>query len=179
MKLSCFGESVGKIASPTTLCIVEREKWGRSCNKLLFFQLHPTYVFVRGGKKIASPMKLFWNKCLAKKQLTIAHVSVVRYTRSFTCFFFRTIEEKWGRRDKREQHTITVNNSTTQTEKNHCNFHGRNVFFYLPANWNNGRERKKHGKSSSVRFNRSSRSTRCQRAHTHQLPPAHTQRGSN
>ena len=26
-----------KIASPTTSCIVEREKWGRNCNKLLFF----------------------------------------------------------------------------------------------------------------------------------------------
>ena len=57
----------GKIASPTTSCIVEREKWGRSCNKLLFFQLHPTYVFVRGEEKQLHPWSCFENKFLAKK----------------------------------------------------------------------------------------------------------------
>jgi len=44
----------GKIASPTTSCIVEREMRG-ICNKLLFSSFIPTYVFVRGEEKQLHP----------------------------------------------------------------------------------------------------------------------------
>jgi len=44
----------GKIASPTTSCIVEREMRERAAI-IYFFQLHPTYVFVRGEEKQLHP----------------------------------------------------------------------------------------------------------------------------
>jgi hypothetical protein len=41
----------GKIASPTTSYIVEKRNEGQAAISYFFFQLYPTYVFVRGGEK--------------------------------------------------------------------------------------------------------------------------------
>jgi hypothetical protein len=49
----------GKIASPTTLCIDEREKWGERVAISYFFQLHPNSYLCERRRKTTSPMKLF------------------------------------------------------------------------------------------------------------------------
>jgi len=71
----------GKIASPTTSCIVERQRNGRSCNKLLFFQLHPTYVFVRGGKNSFTHEAVLEIRVWQKKKLITAHEAIVSCNR--------------------------------------------------------------------------------------------------
>jgi hypothetical protein len=59
MKLSCFEKSFGKIASPTTSFIVEREMREKAAISY-FSQLHPSLCLCERGGKTASPMKLFW-----------------------------------------------------------------------------------------------------------------------
>jgi len=59
MKLSCFGESVWQIASPTTSCIVERENEGEATISY-FFPASSNLCLCERRRKIASPMKLFW-----------------------------------------------------------------------------------------------------------------------
>jgi len=59
MKLSCFGKMFGKIVSPTTSYIVERERnEGEAAISYFFPASSNLYLRERRGKT-ASPMKLF------------------------------------------------------------------------------------------------------------------------
>jgi len=57
-EVELFWEKFGKIASPTTSCIVEREMKERAVISY-FFQFHPNLCFCERRRKTVSPMKLF------------------------------------------------------------------------------------------------------------------------